>query len=84
MDAGIDFGRSSPDALSENIRKLSPAALAFNGKKAAKQALGLKTVEFGAHADRIGGTRVFVLPSTSGAASGHWDIGHWHALAALV
>jgi TDG/mug DNA glycosylase family protein len=30
----------------------------------------------------IGATRVFVLPSPSGQARGHWDIGPWRALAA--
>ena len=54
--------------------------LAFNGKNAARAALG-GPVTYGRRTDRIGGATVWVLPSTSGAARRFWDIGPWQDLA---
>lgn len=34
--------------------------------------------------ERLGPCRAFVLPSTSGAARGFWDVRRWHDLAAAV
>ena len=58
--------------------------LAFTSKHAAKNALGLKAVDYGVQEQRFGGAAVFVLPSPSGAASGHWDVSRWQELADLV
>ena len=65
------------------LERHSPAWIAFNGKNAARAALG-RRVEYGEQPERLGGTRCFVLPSTSGAARGYWDIDRWHELADLV
>lgn len=69
------------------ILHYQPRILAFTGKRAAREFVR-HPVEFGLLAERAGGTRLFVLPSPSGAARGHWNIDHWreltHLRAALV
>ena len=57
--------------------------LAFTSKAAARAALG-KVAGYGLQQERIGDTQLFVLPSPSGQARGHWDVAHWQALASLV
>ncbi len=75
-----DFGRSQ---LKEKMRTYSPKVLCFNGKRAAQEFLGTKQVKFGMVEEMIGLTKLFVVPSTSGAANGHWDPRHWQELAKL-
>ena len=70
-------------ALRERIERHAPRLLAFTSKAAARAALG-RAVGYGLQEERIGDTRLFVLPSPSGQARGHWDVSHWQALAALV
>ena len=69
------------------IRKHAPAIVAFNGKRAAQavpgEQGGLK-LAYGLQPSPLAGSRVFILPSTSGAASGYWSIEPWRELAALV
>jgi TDG/mug DNA glycosylase family protein len=69
-----------PTRLAATIEAASPTHLAFNGKNSARAALG-RTVDYGPQSDRIGGAVVWVLPSTSGAARGFWDLAPWRALA---
>ena len=81
----LEIGEDAFD-LSRLVRGLEahkPGWIAFNGKKAAMTALGRKRVEFGRDAAELGGVPVFILPSTSGAANGYWDISYWRELAAL-
>jgi G:T/U-mismatch repair DNA glycosylase len=59
---------------------MEPANLAFNGKSAARGALG-RPVSYGLQEERIGGANVWVLPSTSGAARRYWDVGPWGEVA---
>lgn len=61
----------------------APAWIALNGKTAAKAALK-RTVSYGEQPERLGQARVFVLPSTSGAARGFWDVQYWHQLAETI
>ena len=72
--------------LAARIRACRPALLAFNGKRAAAAFLGLpsRELQYGDGPALPDFPPVFVLPSTSGAATGHWDITWWHALAARV
>lgn len=70
-------------ALRERIERHAPRLLAFTSKAAARAALG-RMAGYGLQEERIGDTRLFVLPSPSGQARGHWDLAHWQALAALV
>ncbi|MBS0550753.1 MAG: mismatch-specific DNA-glycosylase [Proteobacteria bacterium] len=72
-----------PARLEAAIAAASPAHLAFNGKNAARGALG-RPVDYGTQPERLGGAEVWVLPSTSGAARGFWDIGPWRELAATA
>jgi TDG/mug DNA glycosylase family protein len=72
-----------PARLAAVVAAASPAHLAFNGKNAARGALG-RPVDYGRQPERIGGATVWVLPSTSGAARGFWDIQPWQELARAV
>lgn len=68
-----------PVGLRLKIEPLQPAILAFNGKRAAGSLLGTG-VAYGEQETRIGRTRVWILPSTSGAARRYWDEGIWEEL----
>ena len=80
-DAAVGVGGFDPPRLVELLALTQPGWIAFNSKRAAKEALGVKRVDYGPHPTGLGGVPVFVLPSTSGAASGHWDITWWRELA---
>lgn len=74
------------DGLFVRIRACRPALLAFNGKRSAAAFLAMPSQELGYG---VGPAvpdfpPIFILPSTSGAASRHWDAGHWHQLAERV
>jgi TDG/mug DNA glycosylase family protein len=90
LESGSDrsLTPTSSDAvgLRTRILQFTPAVLAFNGKRSAQAYFGpkRKPLHYGLQEDTIGATRIFVLPSTSGAARGFWDESHWHALAELA
>lgn len=67
-------------ALRSKIERYSPRLLAFTSKNAARAALG-HAVGYGLQDETLGITQLFVLPSPSGQARGHWSIGPWLALA---
>jgi len=69
-------------ALIAKIERHAPRLLAFTSKNAARAALG-HAVGYGLLDETIGGTRLFVLPSPSGQARGHWDLAPWLALSEL-
>jgi len=71
------------DALRRKIERHAPRLLAFTSKAAARAALG-HPAGYGLQAERIGGTQIFVLPSPSGQARGHWTIEPWRELGRLV
>jgi double-stranded uracil-DNA glycosylase len=64
----------------QNIRAFAPRVVCFNGKTAAKIVLGRRQVEYGFQSESVGKTRLFVAPSTSGAANGYWDEDVWMEL----
>lgn len=68
------------------MRSHAPAVIAFNGKRAAQAALGAQAsaMSYGRQEAPLLGATVFVLPSTSGAASGFWSPIPWHDLAASL
>jgi len=66
-------------ALIAKIERHQPRLLAFTSKNAARAALGHAT-SHGLQNETIGNTRLFVLPSPSGQARGHWDLKPWLAL----
>jgi TDG/mug DNA glycosylase family protein len=80
-DADLPRDAFDVPALLAKIERCQPRLLAFTSKAAARAALGHPISAYGEQAERIGRTRVFTLPSPSGQARGHWDIGPWCALA---
>jgi TDG/mug DNA glycosylase family protein len=72
---GVDRKR-----LTAAIASTAPRLLAFNGKNAARASLG-RPVIYGPQPETIGSAGIWVLPSTSGAARGFWDIDPWLELA---
>jgi double-stranded uracil-DNA glycosylase len=66
--------------LISKVKRYAPEMLAFTSKHAARAALGTAVV-YGRQAQMFGGTQVFVLPSPSGQARGHWNIAPWITLA---
>jgi len=79
-DYEVGTGEFDVAGLEARIAAVEPANLAFNGKNAARGALG-RSVDYGPQPERIGGAAIWVLPSTSGAARGYWDVGPWCELA---
>ncbi len=79
-DRAIPHRLEDAAELRAKIERHAPRILAFNGKSAAGRFFGAR-VAYGWQTARIGETRLFVLPSTSGAARGFWDEAPWRALA---
>lgn len=82
-DHELPKGSFDPARLARAIRRHRPGFLAFTSKRAATAFLG-RPVAYGLQGITIGSTRIFVLPSPSGAARRHWDPSQWQALARLV
>lgn len=70
-------------AFRERVFQAAPRIIAFTGKKAAAVYFGTSTdsLAFGLSSERLGDIKIFVLPSTSGAASRYWSEGPWRDLA---
>jgi double-stranded uracil-DNA glycosylase len=79
-DREVGTGGFDPERLAVAIAAVGASHLAFNGKNAARAALG-RPVDYGPQPERIGGARTWVLPSTSGAARGFWEVEPWAELA---
>ena len=71
-------------AVIEKVRRFAPGVLAFVGKRAAREVLGRNPGRYGEQDVTIDGIPVWVLPSTSGAARGFWDVMPWRRLAAAL
>ncbi len=82
-DDQLPPGSDDPGALRAKIQRYAPQVLAFVGKRAARVYLG-RAADYGLQIESLGPTRIFVLPSPSGAARRYWDVSWWHALARLV
>ncbi len=84
-DSGLRRSHFDADALRDKIVSFAPRALAFNGKRAAQAFYGAQTlIAYGQQPQTIGAATLFVLPSTSGAASGFWDVRYWAGLASYA
>jgi TDG/mug DNA glycosylase family protein len=83
-DSTIRFHKRERDRLRERILRYQPRYLCFNGKRAATEFFGTRTVNYGLQSELIGATAIFVAPSTSGAANGFWNPSPWQQLAELV
>ena len=83
-DRELDFARADRAGLRAKVLRFQPRLLCFNGKRSAQEFLGRREIAYGEQAESIGETRLFVAPSTSGAAAGAWDPAPWCALAERV
>lgn len=81
-DRELPAGSFDAGRLERAVRRHRPAILAFTSKRAAAEYYGCP-VAYGLQQTGIGATKVFVLPSPSGAARGHWDESRWQELARL-
>jgi TDG/mug DNA glycosylase family protein len=82
-DAELPGDAFDVDALRRKIEQHAPRLLAFTSKAAARAAFGYPA-GYGLRAERIGSTQIFVLPSPSGQARGHWNVEPWRELGRLV
>jgi TDG/mug DNA glycosylase family protein len=83
MDHRLKQGDFDVTGLKEKILRYEPKIVCFNGKKAAAiflQRSATGKINYGLQPQMIGRSKLFVAPSTSGAARGAWDINVWHAL----
>ncbi len=83
MDKVLSRGDFGSAVLLEKVETYQPGHLCFNGKRAAQEFL-LRKVDYGLQSETIGSTRIFVAPSTSGAANRWWDVEIWRELARLA
>ena len=81
-DAELPRDAFDVDALRHKINRYQPRLLAFTSKNAACAALD-HAVSYGLQDETLESSTLFVLPSPSGQARGHWDIGPWLALGEL-
>jgi TDG/mug DNA glycosylase family protein len=77
------LGASAVSALRERIEKYRPTILAFTSLTGGRKFLGAKA-QFGEQTERIGPTRIWVLPSPSPAAHWNWNEKIWRALGTEV
>jgi len=77
------LGAEAAEALRKRIRKFAPQFLAFTSLNAGRTVMG-KAAKAGEQPERLGATRVWILPSPSPLAGNHWDIAPWKALAKAV
>lgn len=82
QDSALNFEETSRSVLLEKLLKHAPKIVAFTSLRAVKESLGV-SMKYGLQDARVGQSRVFVLPSPSGLASGYWDIAFWRELAWL-
>jgi TDG/mug DNA glycosylase family protein len=79
-DNELDSSKYDVKRFSLAVIKYQPRIVCFNGKNAAKIYLNKKKVDYGIQNEKIGQTKLFIAPSTSGAASGFWDLNQWEIL----
>jgi TDG/mug DNA glycosylase family protein len=85
--AGSDDILSPSDFDVARVRDLigeyRPHIVAFTSKRAAEEFVGHR-VDYGFLAQAVGTTRLFALPSPSGAARRYWNEVHWQSLGMTV
>jgi len=74
------LGREPCAEMAEKIAAASPRVLAFTSLTAGRRYLR-RDAGFGEQLEKIGETRIWLLPSPSPAAAWNWDEGVWRALA---
>lgn len=83
IDADIPKSCYEKEKLRKKISIFAPCWCAFNGKRPAQEFLN-RSVEYGIQSEIIFKTKIFVLPSTSGAARRFWEKRHWEDLSKLL
>jgi len=68
----------------DKLRDNAPVIVAFNGLKAAQEVLKRQGLKYGDQHRLLFGARIWVMPSTSNAASRYWDEKPWRDLAEKV
>jgi TDG/mug DNA glycosylase family protein len=77
------FGADARSRLRTSILEYAPKFLAFTSKTGGENFLGGKR-DYGEQSETLAATRIWILPSTSGAANGSWRPEIWHAFAERV
>jgi TDG/mug DNA glycosylase family protein len=77
------LGAEAVAALKARILKAKPQILAFTSLNGGRKVMGPRAVA-GEQPEKLGETRVFILPSPSPLAANHWDIEPWRDLAKAV
>jgi TDG/mug DNA glycosylase family protein len=77
------LGEIARTRLHASIEAYRPKFLAFTSKTAGQKFLG-GAREYGEQVELIGETRIWILPSTSGAANGAWRPEVWRRFAEVV
>jgi TDG/mug DNA glycosylase family protein len=86
-DHQITHEQFDVEVFREKIKRLRPRSIAFTSKKAASIFLGCSTnkISLGQQATYANDfPTIFVLTSTSGAASSHWSVSPWRELAIWI
>lgn len=85
MDRQVSLTQRNAERLVGIVEAYKPRSVAFNGKKAAETVFGRK-VDYGmqARSTQFGDVDIWVLPSTSGAGRGYFDIDVWNDFAAWL
>jgi TDG/mug DNA glycosylase family protein len=78
-----ELRQSARIRLRTTIAECRPKFLAFTSKAAGQNFLGGKR-DYGEQIEEIAGTKIWILPSTSGAANGSWRPEIWHRFADRV
>ncbi len=86
-DSDLTKAGDDPGALIAKIERYKPRLVAFAAKRPAqvvvRHAFGRAQVSYGLQEERIGETRLFVMPSPSGLAIRWWDAALWRQAADL-
>ena len=77
------LGDEAAAALRARILSIQPNLLAFTSLNAGRKVMGPRA-RAGEQPEKLGTTRVFILPSPSPLAANHWDIQPWQDLARAV
>ena len=80
-DNELDTSKYDVEGFNVKILEYKPNIVCFNGKNAAKAYLNQKKVDYGYQDKRVGDSKIFIAPSTSGAANGFWNLDTWKLLA---
>ena len=79
-DNELDPSKYDVNRFNSLMIKYQPKIICFNGKNAAKIYFNREKIEYGIQNEKIVRSKIYVVPSTSGAASGFWDINIWNEL----